>query len=118
MWGFDYCLIVRSDSIHRIQESQDAVGLVLWERVQAFLEVGMAREPGAQFCGGSMPADELASNRPRSCAATVSGRTGRDVAESSPSIRHLRKLDVRAVLEAGPALLSCGRTRHFSRQPR
>ena len=33
----DYCLIIRSDSIHRIQETQDAVALAIWERVQAKL---------------------------------------------------------------------------------
>jgi D-sedoheptulose 7-phosphate isomerase len=30
----DHCLVVRSDSIHRIQETQDAVVLALWEQVQ------------------------------------------------------------------------------------
>ncbi len=32
-----HCIIVRADSVHRIQESQAAVGYVLWERVQAEL---------------------------------------------------------------------------------
>ena len=34
----DYCLIVRSDSVHRVEEVHSAVGLALWERVQAILE--------------------------------------------------------------------------------
>jgi len=34
----DHCLVVRSDSVHRIQETQDAVGLALWERLQAILD--------------------------------------------------------------------------------
>ncbi|MFN2556450.1 MAG: phosphoheptose isomerase, partial [Nitriliruptorales bacterium] len=29
-----HCIIVRADSVHRIQESQAAIGYVLWERVQ------------------------------------------------------------------------------------
>ena len=29
-----HCLVVRSDSVHRIQEAQDAVTLALWETVQ------------------------------------------------------------------------------------
>jgi D-sedoheptulose 7-phosphate isomerase len=33
-----HCLVVRSDSIHRIQETQDAVVLALWEQVQAVFE--------------------------------------------------------------------------------
>ncbi|MDP8927847.1 MAG: SIS domain-containing protein [Actinomycetota bacterium] len=32
-----HCIIVRADSVHRIQESQAAIGYVLWERVQAAL---------------------------------------------------------------------------------
>ncbi len=33
-----HCIIVRADSVHRIQESQAATGYVLWERVQAALD--------------------------------------------------------------------------------
>jgi D-sedoheptulose 7-phosphate isomerase len=34
----DFCLVVRSDSVHRIQEAQDAVVLELWRAVQRHLE--------------------------------------------------------------------------------
>jgi len=34
----DHYLIVHSDSIHRIQETQDSVALALWQQVQAILE--------------------------------------------------------------------------------
>jgi D-sedoheptulose 7-phosphate isomerase len=34
----DHCLVVRSDSIHRIQETQDAVVLALWQQVQDLVE--------------------------------------------------------------------------------
>jgi D-sedoheptulose 7-phosphate isomerase len=37
----DHCLIVRADSIHRIQETQAALAFELWRRVQAGL--GVAR---------------------------------------------------------------------------
>jgi D-sedoheptulose 7-phosphate isomerase len=33
----DHCLVVRSDSIHRIQETQDALSLALWQGVQGVL---------------------------------------------------------------------------------
>ena len=33
----DHCLVVRSDSVHRIQEATDALALTLWERVQEHL---------------------------------------------------------------------------------
>jgi D-sedoheptulose 7-phosphate isomerase len=33
----DHCLVVRSDSVHRIQETQDALMLALWESVQRHL---------------------------------------------------------------------------------
>ena len=33
----DYCLVVRSDSVHRIQEAQDALALRLWSMVQRHL---------------------------------------------------------------------------------
>jgi len=36
----DHCLVVRSDSVHRIQETQTAVVFDLWERVQALLLEG------------------------------------------------------------------------------
>lgn len=32
--GLDHCLVARSDSIHRIQETQDALVLALWFRIQ------------------------------------------------------------------------------------
>jgi D-sedoheptulose 7-phosphate isomerase len=34
----DYCLLVRSDSVHRIQEAQDALTLSLWTAVQRHLD--------------------------------------------------------------------------------
>jgi D-sedoheptulose 7-phosphate isomerase len=34
----DHCLIVRSDSVHRIQETQDALALALWQQVQEIVE--------------------------------------------------------------------------------
>jgi D-sedoheptulose 7-phosphate isomerase len=36
----DHCLVVRSDSVHRIQEVQGAVVFDLWARVQRFLDEG------------------------------------------------------------------------------
>jgi D-sedoheptulose 7-phosphate isomerase len=33
----DHCLVVRSDSVHRIQESQSAVTFDLWSRIQCLL---------------------------------------------------------------------------------
>jgi D-sedoheptulose 7-phosphate isomerase len=36
----DHLLVVRSESVHRIQESQDAVIVKLWERVHVHLESG------------------------------------------------------------------------------
>ncbi len=38
----DHCLVVRSDSVHRIQEAQSAVMFALWERVQRLLVEGVA----------------------------------------------------------------------------
>jgi D-sedoheptulose 7-phosphate isomerase len=35
-----HCIVVRSDSVHRIQEAQDAVLLTLWAEVQAALPAG------------------------------------------------------------------------------
>lgn len=34
----DHCLVVRSDSVHRIQEAEDALLFELWERVQRRIE--------------------------------------------------------------------------------
>ncbi|MGA2208570.1 MAG: SIS domain-containing protein [Acidimicrobiales bacterium] len=34
----DHCIVVRSDSVHRIQETQDAVVLALWANIQGLLE--------------------------------------------------------------------------------
>ncbi len=36
----DHCLVVRSESVHRIQEAQDAVTLQLWSSVQRCLDEG------------------------------------------------------------------------------
>ena len=38
----DHCLVVRSDSVHRIQEVQSAIVFTLWERVQRLLVEGVA----------------------------------------------------------------------------
>ncbi len=38
-----HCLVVRSDSVHRIQEAQDALVLELWSIVQACLDGGGGR---------------------------------------------------------------------------
>lgn len=35
----DHCLIVRSDSVHRIQETQAVLGFELWDRVQRLVAV-------------------------------------------------------------------------------
>jgi len=37
-----HCLVVRSDSVHRIQEVQDALTLALWESVQRHLPTPVA----------------------------------------------------------------------------
>lgn len=43
-----HCLVVRSESVHRIQEVQDALTLALWESVQRHLRVAAAAgAPGA-----------------------------------------------------------------------
>jgi D-sedoheptulose 7-phosphate isomerase len=34
----DHCIVVHSDSVHRIQETQDAVALALWADIQGLLE--------------------------------------------------------------------------------
>jgi D-sedoheptulose 7-phosphate isomerase len=36
----DHCIVVRSDSVHRIQEAQAAVVVALWEQVHHTLDVG------------------------------------------------------------------------------
>ncbi len=36
--GLDHCLVVRSDSVHRVQEAQAALGFALWREVHARLE--------------------------------------------------------------------------------
>jgi D-sedoheptulose 7-phosphate isomerase len=36
----EHCLVVRSDSVHRIQEAQDALVLQLWATVQRCLGEG------------------------------------------------------------------------------
>ncbi|MGO9341817.1 MAG: SIS domain-containing protein [Acidimicrobiales bacterium] len=38
--ALDHCFVVRSDSVHRIQEAQDALVLQLWEEVQTCLVDG------------------------------------------------------------------------------
>jgi D-sedoheptulose 7-phosphate isomerase len=37
----DHCLVVSSDSVHRIQEAQSAVTFELWRRVQSRLVEGV-----------------------------------------------------------------------------
>ncbi len=41
----DHCLVVRSDSVHRVQEVQSAVLFDLWERTQQLLADGEAHAP-------------------------------------------------------------------------
>lgn len=36
--GLDHCLVVRSDSVHRVQEAQAALGFALWREVHARLD--------------------------------------------------------------------------------
>lgn len=36
--GLDHCLVVQSDSVHRIQEAQAALGFALWQAVHTELE--------------------------------------------------------------------------------
>lgn len=36
--GLDHCIIVRSDSVHRVQEAHAALGFALWREVHARLE--------------------------------------------------------------------------------
>jgi D-sedoheptulose 7-phosphate isomerase len=42
-----HCLVVRSESVHRIQEAQDGLMLALWESVQQHLAVAVAPEGAA-----------------------------------------------------------------------
>jgi D-sedoheptulose 7-phosphate isomerase len=46
----EHCLVVRSESIHRIQEAQDAIVLGLWEAVQAGLD-GLSEPVGGDDSG-------------------------------------------------------------------
>ena len=39
----DHCLVVRSESVHRIQEAQAALTLRLWTAVQQFIDEGVGR---------------------------------------------------------------------------
>ena len=39
--GLDHCLVVRNDSVHRVQEAQAALGFELWRQVQR----GLVRAP-------------------------------------------------------------------------
>jgi hypothetical protein len=39
----EHCLVVRSESVHRIQEAQAALMLELWSRVQSCLNEGNDR---------------------------------------------------------------------------
>ena len=38
----DHCLVVHSDSVHRIQEAQAALGFALWREVQTRLNQATA----------------------------------------------------------------------------
>jgi len=41
--GLDHCLVVDSDSVHRIQEAQAALGYALWQAVQTALDGAAVR---------------------------------------------------------------------------
>ncbi|MEJ7583909.1 MAG: hydrogenase expression/formation protein HypE [Acidimicrobiales bacterium] len=43
--ALDHCLVVRSDSVHRIQEAQAAVAVELWSRLQRLLTGGTRLAP-------------------------------------------------------------------------
>lgn len=43
--SLDYCWVVPSDSVHRIQEAQDALALALWTSVQGHRRSGEGRGP-------------------------------------------------------------------------
>jgi hypothetical protein len=38
----EHCLVVRSDSVHRIQETQNTLMLELWRTVQRCMDEGMS----------------------------------------------------------------------------
>ena len=42
----NHCMVVRSDSVHRIQEAQDALVLQLWSTVQAALDLRQSTDEG------------------------------------------------------------------------
>ena len=44
----DHCLVVRSDSVHRIQETQDALVVALWSAIQRCLSTGGPRRHGGR----------------------------------------------------------------------
>ncbi len=48
--GLDHCLVVASDSVHRIQETQAALGFALWQAVHAGL--GVRTEPERKSVDG------------------------------------------------------------------
>ena len=76
----DYCLVVRSDSVHRIQESQDALVFQLWSVVQRHL-------PGvADLAGVPGPAGEAGQGREAREAgeAGEAVQAGEAVREGSP----------------------------------
>ena len=41
-----HCLVVDADSVHRIQETQAALGFALWQAVQARVSAERSDEPG------------------------------------------------------------------------
>ena len=41
----DHCIVVRSDSVHRVQEAQATVIVALWEEVQRVMEAGKLATP-------------------------------------------------------------------------
>ena len=59
----NHCFVVASDSVHRIQETQAAIGFELWRRVQFRLDAGRHAEPGPGPRAGwaSGPEDEAAT---------------------------------------------------------
>jgi D-sedoheptulose 7-phosphate isomerase len=57
----DHCLIVRSDSVHRIQEAQAALVFDLWTRIQARL-----CEESEQFRAGSERSEQFRAGSERS----------------------------------------------------
>jgi D-sedoheptulose 7-phosphate isomerase len=50
----DFCLVVRSDSVHRIQESQDALVYELWSQVQRHLSAQPGGAERATWEGSSL----------------------------------------------------------------